>query len=104
MRLGPKHISIAHADALQEIYGQGSRARKSNMYDAFVQIGAVRSVFTTRSRAEHARKRKVMSHTFSLKSVVEFEPIIRQYQQVLVRHWDSICAEGAISFRNRLLN
>ena len=68
---------------------------KSDLYDAFVQIGTTRSVFTTRDREEHARKRKLMSHTFSLKSVIEFEPIIHQYQRILVRHWDNICGEGA---------
>lgn len=95
VRLGPNHISIAHPDALQQIYGHTSGATKSDLYDAFMQIKGIRSVFTTRDRAEHTRKRKLMSHTFSLKSVVEFEPIIRKYQQVLIRHWDNICAEGA---------
>lgn len=54
-----------------------------------------RGLFNTRSRSEHARKRKIVSHIFSQKSVLEFEPHVRLYVSQLFKHWDRLCEEGA---------
>ncbi|KIY49651.1 cytochrome P450 monooxygenase [Fistulina hepatica ATCC 64428] len=88
VRIAPNHVSIASPEALQTIYGHGSRALKSDFYDAFVSIG--RDALTTRDRAEHARKRKIISHTFSQKSVLEFEPHVRLYVGQLLDRWDAL--------------
>ena len=66
---------------------------KSNFYDAFVSIR--RGLFNTRSRQEHARKRKIVSHIFSQKSTLEFEPHIRQHVAELIQQWDRLCELGA---------
>lgn len=50
------------------------------------------TIFTTRSREVHSRKRKLIAHTFSQKSVVDFEPVVKKYNRILVRHWDRMCA------------
>ena len=47
--------------------------RCSPFYDAFVSIQ--RGLFNTRNRAEHTRKRKIVSHTFSVKSVAQFSAV-----------------------------
>ncbi|KAG5642361.1 hypothetical protein DXG03_002958 [Asterophora parasitica] len=88
VRLAPNHISIAEPDALSIVYAHGNGALKSNFYDAFVSIR--RGVFNTRDRHEHARKRKIVSHIFSQKSVVEFEPHIRLHVRDLIRQWDRL--------------
>jgi len=64
---------------------------KSDFYDAFVSIH--RGLFNTRDRVDHARKRKIVSHIFSLKSVKEFEPYIRLHIGEFLRQWDKL-AEG----------
>jgi benzoate 4-monooxygenase len=64
---------------------------KSDFYDAFVSIH--RGLFNTRNRADHARKRKIVSHIFSLKNVLEFEPYIRLHIADLLIQWDKL-AEG----------
>ena len=89
MRIAPNHLSIADPDALQVIYGHGNGTLKSNFYDAFVSIR--RGVFNTRDRAQHARKRKIISHIFSPKSVIEFEPHIRLHVGTLIKQWDRLC-------------
>lgn len=61
---------------------------KSTFYDAFVSIQ--RGLFNTRSRPEHARKRKIVSHIFSQKSVLEFEPYTRMHVQKLINQWDRL--------------
>lgn len=48
-------------------------------------------MFNTRDRAEHTRKRKIVSHTFSPKSVREFEPYIAESVRLFLRKWDELC-------------
>ena len=58
----------------------------SDYYDAFVSIR--RGLFNTRDRQEHTRKRKTVSHTFSAKSVGQFEQYIHHNLEELRRQWD----------------
>lgn len=95
VRVAPNHVSIADPGALQPIYGAASRATKADLYDAFVLFGKKPSVFSTRSRAEHARKRRYLSHAMSMRSILEFEPGVRVHQHALVRRWDALCEAGA---------
>lgn len=89
VRLGPNHLSINSPDALQVVYAHGNGSLKSNFYDAFVSIQ--RGLFNTRSRPEHARKRKIVSHIFSQKAVLDFEPHVRLYVGQLVKQWERLC-------------
>lgn len=50
-----------------------------------------RGLFNTRDRAEHTRKRKAVSHTFSAKSVGQFEQYIHANIELFVKQWCSIC-------------
>lgn len=88
VRLAPNHVSIADPDALQIVYAHGNGSLKSNFYDAFVSIH--RGLFNTRDRVDHARKRKIVSHVFSQKNVLEFEPSIRLYVGQLMNQWDRL--------------
>ncbi|CAK7226459.1 hypothetical protein SBRCBS47491_006239 [Sporothrix bragantina] len=88
VRLAPNHVSINDDDAIQTIYGHGNGMLKSDFYDAFVSIR--RGLFNTRDRAEHTRKRKVVSHTFSARSVLQFEPYIQENLALFVRQWDNL--------------
>lgn len=58
-----------------------------------------RGLFNTRDRAEHTRKRKTISHTFSAKSVGQFETYMHQNLEVFVRQWDALSknAHGSYS-------
>ena len=87
-RIAPNHVSIADPDALQIVYAHGNGSLKSNFYDAFVSIQ--RGLFNTRDRVDHARKRKIVSHIFSQKNVLEFEPHIRLYVGQLIAQWDRL--------------
>lgn len=49
-----------------------------------------RGIFNTRDRNEHARKRKIISHIFSQKNVIEFEPHIRLYVGMFIKQWDRL--------------
>ncbi|KAF2437428.1 cytochrome P450 [Karstenula rhodostoma CBS 690.94] len=90
VRIAPNHVSVADADAIPVIYGHGNGFLKSDYYDAFVSIR--RGLFNTRDRAEHTRKRKAVSHTFSAKSVGQFEQYMHHNLEELQRQWDSRAA------------
>ncbi|EJC97664.1 cytochrome P450 monooxygenase pc-bph [Fomitiporia mediterranea MF3/22] len=92
VRLSPNHVSISDPDALRLVYGRGNGALKSDYYDAFLAVRP--SIFTTRSKEEHARKRTAIAHAFSQKSVLEFEPYIRLHVAELFNQWDRMCNRG----------
>ncbi|KAJ7085977.1 cytochrome P450 monooxygenase [Mycena crocata] len=86
VRISPSEVSIADPEALGIVYAHGNGVLKTSFYDAFVSIE--RGLFNTRDRKQHARKRKIVAHIFSQKSVVEFEPHIGLYVKTLFAQWD----------------
>ncbi|KAJ4327134.1 hypothetical protein N0V84_002396 [Fusarium piperis] len=92
IRIQPNHASIADDAAIPIIYGHGNGFLKSEYYDAFVSIR--RGLFNTRDRAEHTRKRKLISHTFSTKSISQFEPYIHSNLELFVKQLDNLIASG----------
>lgn len=89
VRIAPNHVSIASPEALGVVYGHGNGFLKSEYYDAFVSIQ--RGIFNTRSRPEHTRKRKTVSHIFSTKSVSQFEPYMHTNIELFVSQWNKMC-------------
>src|SRR5579859_3624934 len=57
-------------------------------YDAFVSIH--RGLFNTRSRQEHTRKRKIVSHTFSQQAIGGFEPYMSKNISLFIRQMDKM--------------
>ncbi|OJD33800.1 benzoate 4-monooxygenase [Diplodia corticola] len=92
VRIQPHHVSIADVDAIPLIYGHGNGFLKSEYYDAFVSIQ--RGLFNTRDRAEHTRKRKTVAHTFSAKSIGQFEQYMHGNLELLVKQWDRMAKES----------
>lgn len=88
VRIQPDHVSVADPEAITVIYSHTGGWLKSDYYDAFVSIQ--RGIFTTRDRAEHSRKRKTVSHTFSTKSIDQFEQYMTSNLQKLVEQWDRL--------------
>ncbi|KAK1757159.1 benzoate 4-monooxygenase [Echria macrotheca] len=93
VRIQPNHVSVNDDEAIQIILGHGNGFLKSSFYDSFVSIQ--RGLFNTRSRAEHTRKRKIIAHTFSPKSVLQFEPYIHHNLELFVQKWDELIAKSS---------
>ncbi|KJZ77588.1 Benzoate 4-monooxygenase [Hirsutella minnesotensis 3608] len=91
IRIQPNHFSIADVNAIQVIYGHGNGFLKSNYYDAFAST-CKRSIFNTRDRAEHTRKRRAVAHLFSAKSINQFEQYVQANTKLLVEKWSRKCA------------
>ncbi|KAI0314344.1 cytochrome P450 [Amylostereum chailletii] len=100
IRIAPNHISISDPKALEIVYGHGVGTLKSDFYDSSVTID--RSLSTTRDRAAHARKRRIVSHVFAPRTVLEYEPIIHEHATAFVKQWDALCDKidkGAVDGR-----
>ncbi|KAA1118631.1 hypothetical protein PGTUg99_006590 [Puccinia graminis f. sp. tritici] len=91
VRIAPNELSIADPDAVHIVLGHGTGTTKSKFYDAFVAIH--RGLFNTRDRADHTRKRKIISSTFSQKSILEFEPYIADTLACFLRKMDQVASE-----------
>lgn len=90
VRISPNHISVADKDALPVIYGQGNRAfNKSHFYEAFV--GKQPSVFSTQDRQDHAIRRRMVSQTFSAKSLNHFTDYMHAILRLFVEKVDVMC-------------
>lgn len=88
VRLAPNHVSVALPDAQNLVYGHGNGTLKSSFYDVFVTTSL--SLFTVRERQSHTRKRKIISNSFSQKSVLELQPYIRRYVAQLLGQWEKL--------------
>ncbi|KAH8824010.1 cytochrome P450 [Flagelloscypha sp. PMI_526] len=87
VRISPTEVSIATSEAMSTIYAQGNKMNKSNFYHAF-QVIPPDNMFNTTDRARHARKRKMMSHAFSSKSLQDMEPHIHTFIEQLFTQFD----------------
>src|ERR1700685_909895 len=77
VRISRRHISINDADAIPFIYGHGGGAfLKSAYYHAFVAWAP--AVFLTIRKEDHARKRRLASHAFSIKSLKSLAPFVHE--------------------------
>ncbi|KDN51978.1 putative benzoate 4-monooxygenase cytochrome P450 [Tilletiaria anomala UBC 951] len=95
VRLAPNHISVADHEALQPVYGHSTGTLKAPFYSAFVPPRPFpRGLFNTQDRAEHSRKRKIVSHTFAPRSIVQFEPFIRREAHLLLERWDELSVQA----------
>lgn len=86
VRIAPNHISILDPRAPQQIYGHGANMMKDVWYDA--GAGPHRNLADARDKTEHQGKRKMFAHTFAAKTVIGFEPQLRDTISSLVRLLD----------------
>ncbi|KAI0312016.1 cytochrome P450 [Amylostereum chailletii] len=96
VRIAPNHVSISAPEALEMVYGHGAGAPKTDFYEYYV--AASTSIVSARSRVVHARKRKIVSHVFSPRTISEFEPLISSHVAELLTQLDSICEKGRHGF------
>ncbi|KAK3216477.1 hypothetical protein GRF29_8g3398054 [Pseudopithomyces chartarum] len=73
VRIGPNTLSINTAPALKSIYGFRANVRKADFYTAFPANKHTYNVHSSIDKAQHARKRRVMSHAFSDAAIKSLE-------------------------------
>ena len=83
VRISPNHVSFTEPAAYKEIYGHGSPIIKDEFY-AHIAAGNP-SMAQTTSKADHARKRKNLTHVFSAKEIIAMEPRVMDLARKLCR-------------------
>ncbi|CEJ62465.1 hypothetical protein PMG11_10962 [Penicillium brasilianum] len=91
VRIQPHHISFTDPRALKDIYGHGSAIIKAPYYDNIA--GDYHDVANSIDRAEHSRKRRIMSHMFSHNYILTMEEVIDQVLSELIRALDKRLAQ-----------
>ncbi|KAG9235188.1 cytochrome P450 [Amylocarpus encephaloides] len=90
-RYGPNSLSINSNTALKIIYGHKSNVQKSQFYSVFPPTKDTFNTHSSINKAQHARKRRVISHAFSDSAVKNME----KYILANVRTLTSRLGEGA---------
>jgi benzoate 4-monooxygenase len=73
------------------VHGNCLLTFRSDFYDAFVTVSP--GLFSTRDRDAHTRKRKIISHSFSAKSVTQFEQYMHSNIDEFTKQWDLLCSK-----------
>lgn len=78
VRVGTNHLVYADIDSFRDIYGQSSKPclKDRAVYDGLSATGAV-NVLNAADRNQHARLRRLISHSFSLESLLETESLMQ---------------------------
>ncbi|EMC95507.1 hypothetical protein BAUCODRAFT_111049 [Baudoinia panamericana UAMH 10762] len=93
VRYGPDKLSLTDEDAIPVLYQKGGKMYpKTEFYDAY---GAAHpNVFGMRNEAQHATRRRHMSHSFSISYVKELEGFLDSNIAILKRKIAEHAASG----------
>ena len=80
LRIGSSSLSITHPDAVQALYGSGSKCSKGPYYDSGQPYISMQ---TSRSRRLHDQRRRIWAPAFSDKALRGYEQRIRPYIDLL---------------------
>ncbi|KAI0099279.1 cytochrome P450 [Nemania sp. FL0031] len=93
VRYGPNRYSISDPEALNAIYGHGTRFAKSSWYDAWTPPNGW-NLFGDRSIHRHANTRRQLQSTYSMTSLVSYEPYVDQCSEIFSQRLSEMSAAG----------
>ncbi|ETS76877.1 hypothetical protein PFICI_10751 [Pestalotiopsis fici W106-1] len=96
VRYGPNRFSFATLDAGKIIYGHASPFPKSSWYSAWKSPGAW-TLFADQNEKRHAANRRLLQHTYSLSSLVTYEPYVDECADLVSQRLVEM-AHGGINF------
>ena len=91
IRTGPNSLSFNNMRAIKDIYGHSTRCTKDEQYE--VLSGTHFHLADVVDKAEHARKRKVLSSAYALKNLEEWEFKVADKVERLIAQFDKRCSE-----------
>ncbi|KAJ9654566.1 hypothetical protein H2198_006381 [Neophaeococcomyces mojaviensis] len=89
LRIGPQHISYSDPRAIKYIYGHGTKCAKDDSY--VVTAGTHFHLADVVDKADHARKRKILSSAYALKNLEEWEYKVADKVERLIAQFDKRC-------------
>ncbi|KAF2152237.1 cytochrome P450 monooxygenase [Myriangium duriaei CBS 260.36] len=91
LRIGPNSLSFSDPRAIKDIYGHATKCSKDNFYSEVA--GTHFHLADVIDKAEHARKRRVLSSAFAIKNLVEWEYKVSDMTGRMVKAFDKLCTE-----------
>ena len=91
IRTGPNSLSFSDMRAIKDIYGHSTRCTKDEQY--IVLSGTHFHLADVVDKAEHARKRKVLSSAYALKNLEEWEFKVADKVERMIAQFDKRCSE-----------
>lgn len=89
LRIGPNSLSIGNIGAIKDIYGHSTKCLKDLNY--VILSGSHTHLIDSVDRAEHARKRKMLSAAFAMKHLEPWEFKVADVTSRLVKAFDNRC-------------
>jgi hypothetical protein len=97
VRTAPNHLSFNAPQAIKDCYGFGKTHQPKCLKDPEFFLESVYgswNIINENSKEEHARMRKMLSHAFSTKALLEQEPVICGSVDNFMHQIGTIKAEG----------
>lgn len=92
LRIGPNALSFSDPRAIKYIYGHGTKCIKDESY--VITASTHPHLADARDKAEHARKRKILSGAYALKNLEEWEHKVADKVERLVAQFDQRCTSA----------
>ncbi|KAH8204608.1 hypothetical protein TruAng_001237 [Truncatella angustata] len=89
LRIGPNALSYGNLRAIKDIYGHGTKCTKGEFYETLA--GTHYHLADVVDKAEHARKRKVLSAAYALQNLENWEYKVADKAERFVRGADRAC-------------
>ncbi|KAK8007049.1 hypothetical protein PG989_001039 [Apiospora arundinis] len=93
VRVAPDELSFVRPDAWKEIMGHRKSGQHENGKDPIFYASSQRSIVGS-PKEEHSHARRILSHGFSAKRMLEQQPLIRKYVDLLFRRLREKSANG----------
>lgn len=84
VRTGPSEVSVADLGAIKKIYGAGTKFRKSDWYSVW-QGRRKFDIFPERDEKIHGAQRRLVSHLYAMKSLVQYQDKVNEAIEVFVK-------------------
>ena len=94
VRYGPNRVSISDPEASKIIYGLGTTFAKSDWYQPWGAPGRW-TIFSDQDIQHHAQTRRLYQNTFSMSSLVSYEPYVDECADVFVERLTELSRAGA---------
>lgn len=94
VRVAPEQVAFTDARAWKELMGHRRPGQLENIRDPIHYSLSKQGLIGSISSEEHGRQRRIVSHGFSSQAMMEQQPLIQQYVDLLMQRLRENCQGG----------
>ena len=95
VKIGPNEVSTCDPEAIVPIYGTTSKFIKTEFYT--YQLRGIPEIFTISSQKQHAQRRRLMAHVFSMSTIKEYEAVVSDNTRLCMDFIEKQGLKGQVS-------